>query len=346
MKKELIVVKFGGTSVATRDSRSLVISHIEELIGSGKDVVVVVSAMGKAGSPYATDTFLEMVREDSRPEIIDLLASCGETIAACVLSDELEAAGHRAAPLTGAYAGIKTDGRFGKASFLDMDTSYVESLIEQGMIPVITGYQGIGPDGKVTTMGRGSSDISAVEAAARLGASQVLIYSDVPGICKADPDEMPEAPVIEAIDYDDIVELARWGFKVVHPEAVMAAKRAGITIRVKSTFVQSSGTKICQVPGRSGGFLGAALLRSRSLTEKENMRSLGNGLFVHKKGELSVITVLNRPKEPIPAFILPNEARQLENGGLVHIMVPDGLAAETLKKVCRYFSEPAMAEEF
>ncbi len=336
--KKLTVAKFGGTSVADRASREYVMERIREIRSGGSDVVVVISAMGRKGAPYSTDTLLSLIREEPDPRVFDLLVSCGEIIAACVLSDELQAKGIPAEPLTGAYAGIKTDGVFSRSKFVGMDTTRVRSLLAEGVIPVITGYQGAGPDGFTTTMGRGSSDLSAVEIGAYLKADEVLIYTDVPGIAKADPRVWKDAPFIGRIDCGDILALASWGFKVIHPGAVSAGMRAGIPVSVLSTFSSGKGTVICELPEPAEGFIGAALLRHFSVGPEESELPLGGGLFASPGGDRSVITVLSRPAAAIPAGLLPEDASALEDNGLIHIIVSDGDADETLRKICVYLS--------
>lgn len=200
-KNALTVVKFGGTSVASAENRARAIGHIRTLRQQGMDVVAVVSAMGRRGQPYATDTLLELVGPDCAPATRDLLMSCGETLSACVLADQLSRGGIPACAMTGPEAGLRTDGAFSAAQVTGMDPQPVRQALGQGLVPVIAGFQGAGPDGRVTTLGRGGSDTSAVEIGGYLGAAEVVIFTDVPGVAKADPRIWPEAPYIRATGY-------------------------------------------------------------------------------------------------------------------------------------------------
>ena len=339
MRNKLVVAKFGGTSAATKQTRVQIIDNISKLRDAGNNVVVVISAMGRSGAPYSTDTLLSLIREDSDKKTFDLLVSCGETIAACVLCDELQASGFKAEALTGPYAGIKTDGVYGSSRFTGMDTSIVFDLLKEGTIPVITGYQGAGPDGRVTTMGRGSSDLSAVEIGGYLKADAVLIYSDVEGIAKADPRLWSEAPYIEKIDYDDILALASWGFKVIHPGAVAAAQRSGVPVKALSTFKSGKGTDICRLDRPAQGFIGAAVLRNMSVGKEETSLSLGSGLFASPKGEKAVITILCRPLAELPSDLVPSGSVKTVSDGLVHIVVDDSSVKDVLCGICKYLEK-------
>jgi aspartate kinase len=180
MPKPIVVMKFGGTSVAEAEGRAAAIRRIRRVQDEGCAAVVVVSAMGRRGQPYATDTLLSLAPEGDAAGR-DLLMSCGETISACVMASDLLEHGVRAVPMSGADARIRTDGAFGRAEITGMDVSAVAALLEEDAVPVITGFQGLGPDGRVTTLGRGGSDTSAVEIAGYLGAREALIFTDVPG---------------------------------------------------------------------------------------------------------------------------------------------------------------------
>jgi len=192
---EIIVVKFGGTSVADERARTAAIGQIKNIRAAGYGVVAVVSAMGRKGAPYATDTVLGLVRpaDCSAPRTRDLLMSCGEIISACVFADSLEQEGVKAMPMNGMTAGIRTDGVYNAAEITDMDTSRVLKAVEEGYVPVVTGFQGVSENCDMTTLGRGGSDTSAVAIGGYLGAKGVYIYTDVPGVAETDPRIVKEA---------------------------------------------------------------------------------------------------------------------------------------------------------
>ena len=322
---DLIVAKFGGTSVATARSRQAVIRQLTRLRAEGKDVIAVVSAMGRKGSPYATDTLLSLLRSQAEPLIRDRLISCGETIAACVLADELCAAGIPARPFTAETAGIRTDNNPGEANITEIDGEKLSACLQEGILPVITGFQGILPNREVTTLGRGGSDTSAVEIGGRMGAKEVLIYTDVPGVAVADPRIWPEAPYLKEISCSDMEALALWGASVIHPRAVAAGKRFSVPIRVLSAEEEGEGTRITAKDRVGKGFIGAAL----------------------KKGTAEcVLSILARPFPPLSDALIPEGAVCSRENGLLHIRVPAAAAEETLRNICHslqdYYSEDSL----
>lgn len=344
-KKSLAVVKFGGTSVATKVGRARAIGHIRQLYQQGPDVVVVVSAMGRKGQPYATDTLLGLVDPDCEKETRDLLMSCGETISACVMADQLTKAGIPARSMTGSQAGLRTDGVFGSAQVTGMDPKPVRMLLANGVVPVITGFQGAGPDGRITTLGRGGSDTSAVEIGGYLGASQVIIYTDVPGIAAADPRLWPQAPYLSEIDYTDILSLASWGAKVVHPRAVKAGWDHQVPVWVRSTFDDEPGTVIRTLDKQATGLLGVAVLQDCAVVKDggdAETLSLGEaGYAAPGKGNTAVITVLFRPlPAEITGFLqgLPANTQAVRDQELLHLLVPDNDVPIVLPALCEHLS--------
>lgn len=243
--RPVIVQKFGGTSVATAEGRSALGARVRATAASGRDVVVVVSAMGRQGSPYATDTLLSLVDGtecDSRE--CDLLASCGEIVSAVVVAHELRSAGIPAIAFSGPDAGVMTDDRHGDASVLLVDPSALETALGQGRVPVVAGFQGMSPAGEVTTLGRGGSDMSACAIAVALSAEAVEIYTDVDGVMTADPRACEAARVLDALEYEELFQMARHGARVMHAPAAEAAMSAHIPVRIRNTFSDAAGTLI------------------------------------------------------------------------------------------------------
>ena len=259
----LIVKKFGGTSVSTKQRRKQVLEKIIREKEAGNNVIVVVSAMGRRGEPYATDTFLDMLKEISpRPaaRTRDLLAACGETITACLVAEDLRASGYPAMPVTGLQAGIRTDSRFTNGVIQDVDTAYLREVVAGGAVAVVTGFQGYNEKLDVVTLGRGGSDITAIALGGALGADGVEIYTDVPGIAFTDPRLVPSAPFLSSIDFSPMYVLAATGAKVIHPRAVSTAVQFNRPFWVRSTFNDEPGTLIGQKGEAPGGLYGIAIL--------------------------------------------------------------------------------------
>ncbi|MNZ62475.1 Aspartokinase [compost metagenome] len=244
--------KFGGTSLSTKEAREHVISHIRRELNQGYRLVVVVSAMGRKGDPYATDTLLGIIAEGggalaSREQ--DLLLSCGEVISATMLSSLLQQQSITSTVLTGAQAGFSTDSQYGNARILNIFPSRVLDELEKKDVVIVTGFQGQNQDGDVTTLGRGGSDTSATALGAALHAEMVDIYTDVNGILTADPRIVEDAKPLEYVSYAEICNMAHQGAKVIHPRAVEIAMQSGIPVRVRSTFSESEGTLVANPEG-------------------------------------------------------------------------------------------------
>lgn len=244
---DIVVQKFGGTSVSSEDNRKLVIKKIKSAIKGGYKPVVVVSAMGRKGSPYATDTLLSLINEEfkgSNPRALDLLLSCGETLSTVVMCNDLLKEGIEAVPLMGGEAGIKTDNNFNNASILNVDPKNILKVLDDGKIPVVAGFQGISEEGSITTIGRGGSDVTGAILGAALKAKEVQIYTDVDGIMTADPRIVSQASLIESISYDEVFQFAEQGAKVIHPRAVEISRRYNIPLVIKNTLSDCAGTAI------------------------------------------------------------------------------------------------------
>lgn len=250
----LIVQKFGGTSVATEETRQSVIKKIIEEKNRGNQVVVVVSAMGRKGSPYATDTLLSL-GSGLMPRETDLLMSCGELISACVLVNNLMTHGQKAMVLTGAQAGIITDETYNDSNILAVHPEKIFDGLDRDCIPVIAGFQGMSDGGNITTIGRGGSDTTAAIIAEAIKADETHIYTDVDGIMTADPRVCQEAKVINKISYSEVFQMADSGAKVIHPRAVEVARRSNIPLYIKNTFSDADGTAILHHSQDSGVLL-------------------------------------------------------------------------------------------
>jgi aspartate kinase len=243
----IIVQKFGGTSVRTPESRNALLKKVKSEIENGHEVVVVVSAMGRSGEPYATDTLIKLLNDISpnvSPKKKDLIMSCGEIISCSIISHLLEINGIPSEALTGFQAGILTNGEYNHSDINFVNTSNILHAIKEGKVPVIAGFQGTTSNLEITTLGRGGSDTSAVIIGGYLNAERVDIFTDVKGVAQIDPRIIPEAKYISSISYDDMLKLSINGAKVIHPRAVYASKSFNIPVTVKSTFLDDSGTLI------------------------------------------------------------------------------------------------------
>lgn len=222
----VVVQKYGGTCLATPEHREWCAQWVGNL-ARREQVVVVVSAMGRRGDPYATDTLLELVGPGGSPRDRDLLVACGEIIAAVVLSACINRCQVPSTALTGAQAGITTDARHGDARVLIIDPQPLRQVLAQGAVPVVAGFQGTAACGDITTLGRGGSDITAAAIGAALGAERVELYKDVPGVL----DEYGQ--VYAHLTYTQALGLARAGAKVLHPLAVETARTAAVPLWVR-----------------------------------------------------------------------------------------------------------------
>lgn len=244
---KILVQKFGGTSLATPECRERVCTMIAANKMQGYGMVIVVSAMGRKTDPYATDTFIHLLKESGQnPSLreMDLLMSCGEVISGTLLTGQLNASGVEAYFLTGAQAGIITDESHGNAHIRYINPKRILQLLKEGFIVVVAGFQGISESGEITTLGRGGSDTTASALGVALNAEYVDIFTDVEGVMTADPRIVDDARLLDTVTYNEICQLAREGARIVHPRAVEIAMQKGIPIRVRSAFMDSGGTII------------------------------------------------------------------------------------------------------
>ena len=271
----LIVQKYGGTSVADAERIKNVAKRIARTKDEGNQVVVVVSAMGDT-----TDELIELayqVSEKPDNRELDVLLSTGEVVSSTLLAMALHSMGYPAISLSGAQAGIRTDAAYSGARILQIEPRRVVRELEKGNIVIVAGFQGITEDMDVTTLGRGGSDTTAVALAASLGAEVCQIYTDVEGVYSADPRLVPEAHHLDEIHYEEMLELATYGAKVVHPRAVELGELFNIPILVASSFTENPGTLI------HGGV---------SMEVRDKVRSIVYDLNV---GKITVVGVPDRP---------------------------------------------------
>ncbi|WDL97851.1 aspartate kinase [Alicyclobacillus sp. ALC3] len=239
----LIVQKYGGTSVGSVERIEAVADRVARTIKAGHSCAVVVSAMG-----HTTDelvTLAKAITRDADPREMDALLSTGEQVSASLLAMALQTRGLQARSFTGWQAGIFTEPVHGNARLLHIDSDALNRVIGQGIVPVITGFQGISGD-RVTTLGRGGSDTSAVAVAAALEADLCEIYTDVKGVYTTDPRVVKAARKLETISYDEMLELATLGAQVLHPRAVENAKQFGVRLVVRSSFHDEEGTVVME----------------------------------------------------------------------------------------------------
>ncbi|MBQ6446241.1 MAG: aspartate kinase [Bacillus sp. (in: Bacteria)] len=253
---KIMVQKFGGTSVRDEKSRIQAKDHIKDALSEGYKVVVVVSAMGRKGEPYATDTLLSLVGGSessiSRREN-DLLMSCGEIISSVVFTQLLLENQISATSLTGAQAGFKTNNDFTNARIMEMDCSRILQELEDHDVVVVAGFQGAAPNGDTTTLGRGGSDTSAAALGSALNAEYIDIFTDVEGIMTADPRIAENARPLSVVTYSEVCNMAYQGAKVIHPRAVEIAMQAKVPIRIRSTYSKGTGTLVTSSNPESRG---------------------------------------------------------------------------------------------
>lgn len=239
----LIVQKYGGSSAANAERIKCVARRAIAAKEAGNKVVVVISAMGDT-----TDELLSLARQiTSQPDEreLDFLLSTGEIVSSTLLAMAVKAFGHKAISLSGSQAGIQTDNAHSQARIRAVDPQRITRELDRENIVVVAGFQGITEDSDITTLGRGGSDTTAVALAISLGADMCHIYTDVDGVYTADPRLVPEARKLKEIDHEEMIELATYGFKVMHPRAVELGQIYHMPIYVASSFNDHVGTVIC-----------------------------------------------------------------------------------------------------
>ncbi len=242
--RRLVVQKFGGTSVADPDRIRAVAEHIVRTHGQGNHVIVVVSAMGKT-----TDDLVRLahdVSQDPHGRELDMLLTAGERISMALLCMAIMDQGVHAVSFTGSQAGILTDTVHGRAKILEVKGDRIRDALASGAVAVVAGFQGISTDKDITTLGRGGSDTTAVALAATLGAEVCEIYTDVSGVFTADPRVVPEARKLARVSFDEMLEMAATGGKVLALRSVEFARNHNVPVHVRSSFTWEPGTWVIE----------------------------------------------------------------------------------------------------
>jgi aspartate kinase len=238
----LLVQKYGGSSVKDADRIKAVAQRVAGCQQQGNRMVVVVSAMGDT-----TDELIDLAQQiNPEPEAreMDMLLSTGELISSALMAMALHQLGRKAVALSGPQAGIMTDATFSKAKISAIDPARLERELDEGKIVIVAGFQGLTDDQDVATLGRGGSDTTAVALAARLRADACEIYTDVEGVYTADPRIVPEARKLDTISFEEMLEMAQMGAKVMHPRAVELGQIYDMPITVRSSYSDREGTVI------------------------------------------------------------------------------------------------------
>ncbi len=245
MSRNLVVQKFGGTSLANTQKILNAASRAIQEKQNGNDVVVVVSAMG-----HTTDLLIKQANElNAAPSAreMDMLLSTGEGVSIALFAMAVESQGFEAISLNAMQIGILTESVHSRARIVNIATQRLEQELDAGKIIVVAGFQGVTEHDEITTLGRGGSDTSAVALAAALNAKRCDIYTDVDGVYTTDPRVVPNASKLESVSYDEMLELAQAGANVLHPRSVEIAKHFGVPMRVRSSFKDDLGTLITGV---------------------------------------------------------------------------------------------------
>ncbi len=261
--KNLVVQKYGGTSVTDQQSIERAAKRILSYARKGKKVVAVVSAMGKS-----TDSLIELAKKinpNPSEREMDMLVSTGEQISCALLAMGIHKRGGDAVSFTGPQVGIITDTYHSQAKILKIEAARIKKELKQGKIVIIAGFQGLSTASEITTLGRGGSDLSAVALAVSLGAGVCEIYTDVDGIYTADPKKIKAAKKLSAITFDEMLELASAGSQVMYTRAIEVAKKFNVCLHVRSSFSKKEGSLVME----KSPLIEEIVVRGVTLTEDE-----------------------------------------------------------------------------
>ncbi|MDN5875586.1 MAG: aspartate kinase [Brevibacterium sp.] len=293
----IVVQKFGGSSVADAESVKRVAKRIVENRQAGHEVVVVVSAMGDS-----TDDLIDLAQQVSPmppARELDMLLTAGERISMAVLAMAIANLGEEAQSFTGSQAGVITDEQFGKARIIDVTPGRIRSALDQGYVAIVAGFQGVSQTAKnITTLGRGGSDTTAVALAASLNADVCEIYTDVDGVFTADPRIVPTAHKIDEIGYEEMMEMAASGAKVLMLRCVEYARRYNVPVHVRSSFSRNQGTWVTDspIPEAFRSVRGSKSPAEVSETESNMEQAIISGV-AHDRSEAKV-TIVGVPDVP------------------------------------------------
>jgi len=285
---ELIVRKYGGSSLDTISKIKNIAEKTKKSINEGKKIVLVVSAMGKS-----TDELLNKAKMlSNNPNIreLDLLMSSGEIVSSSLMSIALQELGLNSISLTGFQAGIDTNSTFGEAQIVSIDNKRINNEINKGRVVVIAGFQGYNKNFEITTLGRGGSDTTAVALAASLKADICEVYTDVKGIFTADPRIVKNAKKIDYLSYEDMLELANYGAKM-HPRSIELGLHYDMPIIIKSSFESGTGTIICNMEKLNN-------LQKRGIIVNKITENRNKVTGVTSEGNISKITLHDIPDKP------------------------------------------------
>ncbi|MDL0146891.1 aspartate kinase [Campylobacter felis] len=266
----LIVQKYGGTSVGDLERIDAVARRVIESVKAGNELVVVVSAM--SGVTNSLIEQAEYFSKNPNGADMDMLLSSGERVTSALLSIALNELGYKAVSFSGRKAGIITNSVFTKARIKHIDTSAIKAALKEGKIVIIAGFQGVDEEGNVTTLGRGGSDLSAVAVAGALSADLCEIYTDVDGVYTTDPRIEPKAKKLDKISYEEMLELASLGAKVLQNRSVELAKKLNVNLITRSSFNNNEGTMITKEDGMEQALVsGIALDRNQARITLRNI---------------------------------------------------------------------------
>jgi len=322
---ELIVQKYGGSSVASPEKIIKVANRIKKKVSEGYKVIVVVSAMGKT-----TDNLIKLAKEitpDPDPREMDMLLTTGEQVSVSLISIALTSFGIKSKSLNAFQAGILTTGNFSDARIKNFDKEKILNLSDSQDVLAVTGFQGITEDGDLTTLGRGGSDTSAVALAAALGVN-CEIFSDVAGIFTVDPKLYPNAKKLKYVSYDEMLEMAGLGAKVLHSRSVEIAKKFGIKIYCGSSFNNEEGSYVVD----ENEIIEQPVVTGMSLVENETQViinklpvdfTLVKNLFEKIAAEslnVDMISIINSEENLAISFTIIEERKQQLESALHHVL--------------------------
>lgn len=244
MNSTIVIKKFGGTSVGSVDRIQQVAQRIQKDLNQGQKVIVVASAM--SGETNRLSKLAEEINSEEKGLAYDMLLSSGEQVSVSLLSLALKKMDIEAVPLLAYQVGIRTNSLFSEARIEHIKTDLVKKYLDQGKVPLIAGFQGVNQDNQITTLGRGGSDTTAVALAVALGQKHCEIYTDVPNIYTADPSIIKDAKKISQLSFEEMMEMAILGAKVLHFRCVELAAKYNVNIHLRSAFEETEGTLVTQ----------------------------------------------------------------------------------------------------